>query len=316
MRVIVVGYGSIGKRHIENLLKLDRIQIIYVCTKNVDCKKDFEDVEKIKIIDTLDNVTADFAIIANETYKHLDTSIILAREGIDLFIEKPLSHNLLDVEKLERIINEKDIKVFVAYNLRFLGALKFIKEQLINKVIGAPYFAKIEVGQYLPAWRPERDYSASYSAQKTKGGGVALDLSHELDYMCYLFGMPNSWSTIKTKVSDLKIDADDLFEGLYKFKNNFVCNVHMDYLQQVKRRNLVIIGSNGTIMCDFFKKYIKMTINSNEIIIEDENLFDINKTYMDELKHFIKSVESRNEPCVSIGDGINVLKLLEDRDVE
>lgn len=316
MRAIVIGYGSIGRRHIENLLKLDRIELIQVYTKNVNCKKDFKHEKRIKIIDTLDDTTADFAIIANETYKHLETSVLLANKGINLFIEKPLSHNLLGVEVFENIVIKKNLKVFVAYNLRFFGALGYIKEQLLNNVIGTLYFAKIEVGQYLPFWRPERDYSVSYSAQKKKGGGVALDLSHELDYMCFLFGMPNSWRVIKTKVSDLKIDVDDVFEGLYKYKNNFICSVHMDYLQQTKKRDLRISGSKGTIICDFVKQSVKTTINGNEVSIEDEKLFDLNGTYMSELVNFIEHIENKSEPFISLKDGINVLKLIEDGNVK
>lgn len=316
MKVLVVGCGSIGKRHISNLLKLNDIKCIMIYTKNTDCIKNFKKENKIEEVNSLQSISANFAIIANETHKHLETAITLADKDIDLFIEKPLSHNLNNIETLASIAKKQDLKIFIAYNLRFLGALNYIKKQLSESIIGTPYFAKIEVGQYLPSWRTERDYSTSYSARKSKGGGVALDLSHEIDYMCYLFGMPISWKAVKAKVSDLKIDSDDIFEGLYSYENNFVCNVHMDYLQQIKKRDLRISGSKGTLICDFIKKYIKIIRDDGEVVIDDENLFDLNKTYMDELKHFIESVKNRNEPYISLEDGINVLRLLEDGSVK
>jgi predicted dehydrogenase len=128
MRVLVVGCGSIGRRHIGNLIKLANIENILIYTKNKHCLDDFEDNNRIKIVSSLKSISADFAIIANETYKHIDTAIFLANRGIDLFIEKPLSHNMERVNVLEEIIKEKKLKAFVGYNLRFLGAMKYLRK--------------------------------------------------------------------------------------------------------------------------------------------------------------------------------------------
>ncbi|MDO9288461.1 MAG: Gfo/Idh/MocA family oxidoreductase, partial [Thermodesulfovibrionales bacterium] len=190
MKVLVVGCGASGKRHIRNLVKLNSIEGISVYTKNHDCLKVFGNKDKITVADSLDNIAADFAIIANETCKHIDTALFLAAKGMDLFIEKPLSHNQDKTDELKEIAKKKKIKIFVGYNLRYLGAMKYVKDRLSEKIIGDLYFAKIEVGQFLPSWRPDRDYRNSYSASVAEGGGVALDLSHEIDYMRYLFGDP------------------------------------------------------------------------------------------------------------------------------
>ena len=112
--------------------------------------------------------------------------------------------------------------------------MKYVKDRLSEKIIGDLYFAKIEVGQFLPLWRPDRDYRDSYSASKAKGGGVALDLSHEIDYMRYLLETPVTGKYLKARASKLEIDSDDVFEGIYRYDNNFICNVHMDYLQKDK----------------------------------------------------------------------------------
>ena len=209
------------------------------------------------------------------------------------------------------MIKRKRIKVFVGYNLRFLGAVEFIKEQLSKGTVGDLYFAKVEVGQFLPSWRPGRNYKDSYSASRTKGGGVDLDLSHEIDYMRYFFGDPSSWKVLKSKVSNLEIDSDDLFEGIYRFADNFICNVHMDYLQVKKKREIRIVGSNGTLICDFVGKFIKLIDNNSETIFNDENMFDVGNTYFDELKHFIESIERDIKPRITLEDGIGALRLLE-----
>lgn len=321
---MVIGYGSIGRRHTNNLIKLDCIGKITVYTKIKQCLENLDRKEKIIFVDSLDFLQmhspdftkVDFAIIANETYKHVNSAILLAENGINLFIEKPLSHSLEKVNFLKEIAQKNEIKIFVGYNLRLLGAIKYIKEQLSKGIIGNLYFAKIEAGQYLPSWRKNIDYRESYSASVQKGGGVALDLSHEVDYMRYLFGPPNSWKIVKAKVSGLEIDSDDIFEGIYKYQNNFVCNVHMDYLEKDIKREMRIVGSEGTLICDFIRKIIQIKKNNaHELIINDRNLFDINKTYVDEIIQFIEAVKKNKEPNVTLDDGIEVLRLLEEKNV-
>lgn len=315
MKVLVVGCGSIGKRHIRNLIELNIIKDILIFTKNIQCLDNFEDKKKIKMINSINDIKVDFAVISNETNKHMDTAILLADQGIPLFIEKPLSHSLDKVEILKNILERKKIKAFIAYNLRFLGAIECIEKQLSNKAIGDLYFAKIEVGQYLPSWRPDADYRLSYSASKGRGGGVSLDLSHEIDYMRHLFSDPCSWKVVKTRVSKLEIDSDDIFEGIYLFPNDFICNVHLDYLQTDKKREIRIVGSKGIIICDFIRKYIELTTNNGKTITDKKGMFDINRTYVDEMRHFIEVIKGDKEPKISLSDGIRALELLEDGNV-
>lgn len=312
MKALVVGCGASGKRHISNLLQLKNIEGISVYTKNKECLKGLKGDGKINIINALDNIEADFALIANETYKHIDTALFLAANGMDLFIEKPLSHNQDKIAELKEIARKKKIKIFVGYNLRYLGAMKYVKDRLSEKIIGDLYFAKIEVGQFLPSWRPDRDYRDSYSASEAKGGGVALDLSHEIDYMRYLFGDPCNWKVLKARASKLEIDSDDVFEGIYRYENNFICNVHMDYLQKDKKREIRIVGSEGLLHCDLIGKSIRIKKGDKETVINDRDMFDIDRTYMDELKHFIGVVEKDIIPDITLDDGIKALELLED----
>ena len=321
MNILVVGYGSIGKRHVDNLLKLKEIDQVTVCSSHLDSFQSHPEKEKLKLVHSLEELSPVisngrqfyFAIIANETYKHIEAANILANSGVHLFIEKPLSHSVKDAISLKEIVEKENIKIFVAYNFRFLGALKYIKNQISSGIIGSLYFAEIEVGQYLPSWRPLSDYRERYSARKEQGGGAALDLSHEIDYMRYLFGDPVLWKTMKSKVSDLDINSEDIFKGIYRFSNGFLCSVHTDYLRHNKKRGINIIGSKGTLECDFIKKYIKIQKNSGEIsLIEDVHLFDVDESYRSELNHFIECIEKDKTPQITLDDGIEVLKLIED----
>jgi predicted dehydrogenase len=324
MKVLVVGYGSIGRRHVSNLKTIDCIENITVFTKIRQCLGNSNLEERVVFVDSLDFLETyspnfkkiDFAIVANETYKHVDSAILLAEKGIHLFIEKPLSHNLEKISSLREIAQRERVKIFIGYNLRFLGALKYMKEQLSQNIVGNLYFAKIEVGQYLPSWRKNIDYRESYSARAEKGGGVGLDLSHEIDYMRYLFGDPFSWRIRKGKVSELEIDSDDIFEGIYQYRNGFICSVHMDYLEKDIRREMRIVGSRGTAKIDFAKKLIRIkNDNGNELTINGQNLFDFDRTYLDEISQFIEAIKENKEPNVTLDDGIEVLRLLEESNV-
>jgi predicted dehydrogenase len=320
MNVLVIGYGSIGKRHVDNLLKLRQIDQIIVCSNHLDSFQNHPEKEKLKLVRSLEELSPmmsngrqfDFAIVANETYKHIETANVLANSGVHLFIEKPLSHSVKDAISLKKIAENKNIKIFIAYNFRFLRAIQYIKNQISSGVIGSLYFTGIEVGQYLPAWRPLSDYRESYSARKEQGGGATLDMSHEIDYMRYLFGDPVSWKIMKSKVSDLDINSEDIFKGIYRFSSGFLCSVHTDYIRHNKKRGINIVGSGGTLECDFIKKYIKMQKNSGEIsLIEDAHLFDVDESYKSELNHFIECIEKDKTPQITVDDGIEVLKLIE-----
>ncbi|MFH1079093.1 MAG: Gfo/Idh/MocA family oxidoreductase [Pseudomonadota bacterium] len=319
LNVLLVGYGSIGRRHLFNLTQLDGIDEIIVYTK---IKNDFKGVyeKKVTFIDasalglseTCERFKIDFAIIANQTDKHIDTAITLAQYGQDLLIEKPLSHNLEKIEILEGIARSGKIKIAIGYNLRYLPAIRSIRDQIARKTLGDLYFAQIEVGQYLPSWRGNIRYSDAYCANIEHGGGAALDLSHEVDYMRYLFGEPCQWKTLKTKASDLEINSEDIFAGIYRYRQGYVCHVHMDYLQRKTMRKIRIVGSRGSLLCDMIEKWMEIGSDDHKIRLTEEGLFNLEETYREELRLFINHITMNTEPDISLQDGIKALKLLED----
>ena len=319
MKVLVAGYGSIGKRHVRNLSDLEGIGEIFVYTKikgpfeNASGKNiSFIDASSVNLETAADRCKVDFAIIANETFKHVDTAMVFAARGAHLFIEKPLSHNGEKIDDLSAIVQKNRLKAFVAYNLRFLPAVRYLKDQIFQKTLGRLYFAQIEVGQYLPSWRSGIRYSDSYSAHTEYGGGVALDLSHEVDYMRFLFGEPESWKTVKSRTGELDINSEDIFEGIYKYAQGLVCHVHMDYLQRKAKRTIRIVGEQGEFVCDFIEKHIDISTTESKSRLADEKLFDMAETYKAELNHFIEIIECDGPPAVSLEDGRMALKMLED----
>ncbi|MBU1179646.1 Gfo/Idh/MocA family oxidoreductase, partial [Patescibacteria group bacterium] len=229
MRILVVGFGSIGRRHVKNLLSLGVDDILLYRRS----KKGNE--FNIPEYDDLDEALAqkpDAVLIANPTALHIPIAIKAARVGAHLFIEKPLSHNLEGVEELSRIIKEKGLISMIAYQYRFHPALQKIKELIDSGVLGKIIFGRVEVGQYLPDWHPGEDYRKGYSARKDLGGGVILTLIHEIDYLTWLLGKPKSVSSVAGHFSNLEIDIEDLAEISVKYENGALGQIHLDCIQK------------------------------------------------------------------------------------
>src|SRR5690606_21417659 len=115
---------------------------------------------------------------------------------------------------------------------------------------GKPLWANIEVGQYLPDWRPWQNYRESYTARKELGGGIILDASHEIDYARWLFGEVDTLLCMADKVSDLELNVEDCATVLMRMKSGMQVDVHLDCIQRHYTRHCKIVGANGTMHWD------------------------------------------------------------------
>ena len=205
-----MGFGSIGHRHVKNLLKYPDVEVI-ICTNKKSIDTEIE--KSCKIVKSLESgikETPDIAFITNVTSEHVSTAIKLAEHGINLFIEKPLSHSIDHIDELSEIIKKKKIKVMIGSNFRFHECLKKIKELLDENVIDEIISARVECGSYLPDWHPDEDYRSGYAAQKELGGGVVLTCIHEIDYLHWFLGQVDEVVSFSGKYSDLELNVDDL----------------------------------------------------------------------------------------------------------
>lgn len=311
MKALIVGYGSIGKRHIQNLSNYSDIEII-VCTKR---KQDiFLKKNKCKVIKSLKKSISenpDFAIISNVTSLHIETAIELANAGIHFLIEKPLSHNQNGVKKLLNVIKTKKLITLIGCHLRFHPCIIKIKEIIEKKKIGKVLAVQAQNSSYLPDWHPYENYKESYAAKKELGGGVVLTSIHELDYLYWLFGKINDVFSISDKSGDLELSCDDMSSSLLKFKAGIVGEVHLDFFQKTIIRQCNIIGTKGIISCNINLNRIKLynpITKKWSVQLELKN-YDINEVYKRELDHFIKCVKNNKKSINDVGEGINVLKI-------
>tara|TARA_B100001059_G_C17839663_1_gene591205 strand:+ start:2811 stop:3734 length:924 start_codon:yes stop_codon:yes gene_type:complete len=296
--VLIIGYGSIGKRHAQILEKRKDISKIYVVTK-----QKLKNFITLKSISEVSSINPDYIIIANNTSKHLATLKNIERLFSNKFvlIEKPLFH------KYENF-KIKNNKYFVGYNLRLHPIIKKIK-QLINKK--KIFLVNVRCESYLPLWRDNRSYSLSSSAKVDSGGGVLLDLSHELDYSMYLFGKIRVKSVFNSKISNLKINTDDILILLGTIgdkKSNSLIDIKLSYFSKIPKREIFIYGDNFTINANLIDNSIIYRTNSKSKKIKFDKM-SLMKTYSDQHDFIIK--KKFNNLC-SYAEGMKVMKLIKE----
>jgi predicted dehydrogenase len=303
MKVLIVGLGSIGKKHIAALRTLQCECAIYALRSSPTANTE-EGIENIYDIDEA-KTEFDFAIISNPTYLHYDTIKCLAQKKIPLFIEKPALHSLENVTELIALVEHNKVVNYVACNLRFHPCIVFLKESLIkngNKINEINVYC----GSYLPEWRSGVDFKKVYSANANMGGGVHLDLFHELDYTTWLFGMPNKSTSILRSVSSLEIDAIDYANYVLEY-DNFTVNILLNYYRRKAKRVIEVVFENETLTVDLLNNYIK---DDDGKVILSSNNFSIIDTYVSQLNYFITLLNKKQESSNPLRESIEVLKIV------
>jgi predicted dehydrogenase len=288
INVVVIGYGSIGQRHTRILNELGH-QVAVVSRRDVDYPIVYHQLETALL-----NEKPDYIVVANETSQHENTLKEIKRIGYDqkILVEKPLFlHNTATPINLSSL--------YVGYNLRFHPLI----QELYKRLEGTQILSvQAYVGQYLPSWRPGTDYSKAYSAFAEKGGGVLRDLSHELDYLQFLFGEWKEMTAFGGKFSDLNIYSDDHFSLLYRTKIVPLVTIQMNYLDFIIQRFVIINTNEKTYKADF----INNTLQINEEIIQFK--VERDDTYIGQHRAIL---HDKKEFLCTYKDGLNIVKMIE-----
>ena len=287
--ILIIGFGSIAKRHIKNLIGLKKNTFFYILSRKKEInpklinEKNFKHIKKI---DELDFKKINYSFICTASNEHFKLIKILSKKKTNIFIEKPLMNSTSKIVELNKIIRNSKYKIYVGYNLIFSKSLNYFKKikfenNLINKV-------EVKAGYYLPYWRNNIDYKKSVSAIKKMGGGVLLELSHEIHYILWIFGRPLWTSSVVEKKSKLKIDVEDNARIILGFKN-FNCYVELDFISKKYIRYCKVYLKNDTFFWEFKRNSVTKYSNKKKKKILFKNKFDLNKSYIDQLKFYINS---------------------------
>lgn len=311
-RILIVGRGSMGKRHFEISRKLFPTAEVAVYSESGDLNS-FS--LTLRTREEISRFRPEISVIANRTSEHLEFATFLANLNSHLLIEKPISFDLSDIEELLMVKERNRLKILVGYNLQYLGSFKCITDLLAKEKIGRVLDVRIEVGQNLESWRSSRDYRETASAKRRDGGGVLRELSHEINYLLELFGMPRWVYGSTAKVSDLEIDVEDiahLILGMQgKDGSEFMASLTLDFVRQDKTRKCVIIGTQGTLEWDILAGTIKeSTGQPGQISHFCDSNDSISDTYLAEWEDLIGAISVDKEPHGSLEIAINSLEVL------
>lgn len=289
VKTLVIGFGSSGARH-ALVAKGLGCDVAVLSGQNIETFKNYKGLEC-----ALEQHNPDYIVVANATSDHIASINELARLAYrgSVLVEKPV---LAESQYLPAVPFHDFL---VAYNLRFHPIIRRIKSLTEGeRIISVQGY----VGQYLPNWRPARDYRSSYSAVKERGGGVLRDLSHELDYLTWIFGAWNKVTALGGKFSDLQISSDDVFSILMKTQNCPMLSIELNYLDRAGRRRLIVNTSSKTISADLIDGVI---IVDSEIETFD---YQLHQTYID---MHCAILDSNFSDFCRVEDGLEVVRLIE-----
>ena len=301
MKVLILGLGSIARKHVQSIRNIVPSSQIFALRSGNEGEK-YPGVTNIYSLSEIDTRSMNFCIISTPTSEHKSSIEQVIRYGVPLFIEKPI-HNSLQIKSTVLQLTKASHVTYVACNLRFLDSLQYLENNmdiLVSKKINE---VNIYCGSYLPDWRKNTSFRDSYSANRELGGGVHLDLIHELDYLYWMFGIPLSVHSVFKNQSTLEISAFDYANYLLEY-DGFCASVVLNYYRRDSKRTLELVFADETWEIDILKNNI--TSNNQSIFSSEQSIMD---TYDLQMEYFIRCIEMQSTPFNTIDDGFNVLEM-------
>jgi predicted dehydrogenase len=312
--VLIVGFGSAGRRHFRNLRLLGCEDFIFVRTglSTVDASEIAGFAVTNSVKEAL-RLRPRIAVIANPTALHLQFATECAQADCHLYIEKPISHTLDGLAGLRAIVAERDLVAMVGCQYRFHPLLKELFEAVQLRRFGAICGCMAEWGEFLPDWHPWEDHRRSYSARRDLGGGVVLTLVHPLDYLYWIFGPALDITARCMRVPFLETPSgEDWADVTMRFKGGGLAHVHLDYIQRPPVHKVKIVGELGRAECDFVAGTLSFLVANGERRVSrvPEN-FERNSMFVDSMRHFLSCVSDRSvPPLIPLSDGEEVLRMV------
>jgi predicted dehydrogenase len=314
MNFLIAGTGSIGQRHLHNIRHLDdNVKFLFLRRGARQDQLSYEmDAKVVSSVEDAVSSGIDCAVIATPSALHTSLVESLIHHNIPMYIEKPVVTTVNDVAKVRYALEFNDYRkpTLVGCNLRFLSSLVKVRELLKSGVVGNIVRATLQVGQWLPDWRPQQDYTKSYSASSKLGGGVIMDLIHELDAARWLLGDFVDVRAFSSGCPSLEIQSEAVACIILKGPDTPLVSINMDYVSRKPVRNYEFVGDKGTIYWDLIaKKLIVRTSDGVTGVDCGSQGFDVGETYLTAMKAFIESVKHDTPLEQDIVQGLESVEL-------
>lgn len=319
MKALFCGLGGVGQRHLRVLKEIvPDIEIAAVRTRGrtfeirddmtadqgVDIEKKYG-IRKYISIDASFCFNPDFAVVAKPTSLHVETTTELVKSGIPVLVEKPLSNAPDGVKELLDLSIEKRIIVAVGYMMRFHPCAIQIKKYVNERALGRIYNVIVSVNSFMPSWHSKyEDYGDLYAGRNDLGGGVLLTEIHEIDLLYWFFGMPKRVAAVGGALSRFNLDVEDTAAILLETttgKETFPATINMSFVQKTPLRQFLLLGEFGKIEWDILKGRLSFDdFEHDNHMIHDFSEFERNDMFRNQIKHFLKCLESDERPLNSL----------------
>lgn len=303
MKILVVGLGSIGRRHFNILNTFNDIELASLRTRT-RMLNDTSDMLEFYSIEEALAFKPDGVIICNPTSLHVETSLPFLEQGAKVLIEKPISNTLSGLEKLEPFAPS----LRVAYCLRYLDVYEFLKQEFFDDT---PFKISFKRSYFLPLWHPKTDYRQEYVAKKELGGGVLRTLSHEIDLAINWLGKPESIIGVSDKIGFLEMDTDDFAFFSLKMKNGTRVNFELDLYSPYNVNEGEAITNTGKYTWDMNGVYFyAFDLKENKRIFKADK-DSLNKMYLKQLEDFKVFIKSGSSKACDLSQGLESIKIIE-----
>ena len=324
MKTLIAGLGSVGRRHLRNLIALGEKDIVLLRSHHATLPDDELAGYPVEtnVYEALNKHNPDAVIVANPTALHLDIAIPAAESGCAILLEKPVANSLDRLNELQEVAQKSGSRILVGFQFRYHPTLRKSRELIQQGALGKVLTIHVHWGEYLPQWHPWEDYRQSYAARSDLGGGVIVTLTHPLDYLRFIVGEVGSLWSFNGHLSPLELDVEDIAEIGLRFANGAVGGVHLNYVQRPPVHRMELVGTNGTLRWDnadgvlhFYKlpaPFGSYSDNPPAPVIESFSPpegFDRNQLFVAQTRHFIETVRGEAEPVCSLDDGIRALEM-------
>lgn len=313
MNALVLGGGSIGKRHLQNLKSLDVDGLALVETDDETRLAVSEELGIAGFATLAEGLdwSPDFVVVSTPTHLHIQHALEVVSHDCNVFVEKPLSHTPEGLAELCDFVERKKLVSLVGCNMRFHpGPLK-IKELIRENFLGRILFARIHAGSYLPGWR-KVDYRDNYAAREETGGGCILDCIHEIDLAQWYLGDVREVFCYAGHLSSLEIYTEDVAFLFCRHLNSAVSEIHLDYVQRTYERGCQIVGEQGSIFWDFSSGEVRWydAVGDQWTSFRQPDGWKLNQMYLEEMQHFIDCVRTRQSTVLPIPNALGLMRIV------